>query len=216
MLWEPIVTFIFIAICLAIFFIRFEKLSSYCKPIGVVVICHFIFYSFTAYYMFGLDRSNNMVFFHVLRPLQYSLICLFLNEVIQNKVVKKVILISVPFYIMSSLLLSFKIQGIKEYNSYAIILYNTLLSLWILLFLKDLYTNNKVKNLLAYGAFWISIGLLFYCVGTTFSEGLMNYLVKFHRKYALSFYYIGTILSLFLYGSVIIAFLVDKTENKNS
>jgi hypothetical protein len=158
-----------------------------------------------------------MLLFHILRPLQYSLICLFLIEVVNEKFIRNSVALSAPIYVLLSLFLSFQVQGINTYNSYGILIYNFLIVIWILLFLKDLHANSKVTNLLGYSAFWFSIGLLFYCVGTTFSEGLMNYLVKHHRPYALSFYYIGTILSFFLYCSIIIGFTCDKLfEAKSS
>jgi hypothetical protein len=78
------------------------------------------------------------------------------------------------------------------------------------MFYRDLLNNPSISSLLTYPAFWISIGLLFYCVGTTVSEGLMNFLIKNHRRYALSFYYIGIVLSFFMYGFIIMGFISDK------
>ncbi len=211
-MWEPIITFSLLSICLIIFFIRHIHLPIYCKYISIITISHFIFYAFTAFLMF--NKINNMILFHVLRPLQYTLTCFYLIEVFSNGLIKKALIFSVPLYILLSLFFSFKVQTILEYNSYGILTYNFLVIIWILLFFKELLVNAYVDNLLIYPAFWISIGLLFYCVGTSFSEGLMNYLINHHRIYALSFYYIGIILSFFLYCFIIISFICDKIFKK--
>jgi hypothetical protein len=160
------------------------------------------------------NSMNNMILFHILKPLQYSLTVFFLVDVINNRVTKKALLISVPAFILSSVFLSLAVQNIKEYNSYSILIHNFLILVWILLYFRERLNHAGVANLFATPAIWISIGLLFYGVGTTFSEGLMNYLINHHRPYALSFYYVGIVLSFFLYAFIALGFLCDKLFNR--
>lgn len=206
-MWEPIITFILLLISLMIFLIRLSVLPNYCRLIALICVCHIVFYSFTAYLMF--NKINNMILFHTMRPIQYALTGLFFFDVLKNKLVKKLVTISIPLYVFTSIGISLTIQNVNTYNSYGIILYNILIILFCLWFFHELLAGSEIKNLFSFPAFWVVNGLLFYCVGTTLSEGLMNFLILNYREYALSFYFIGIILSFVLYGCIITAFVSD-------
>lgn len=211
-MWEPIITFFLLSIAIIIFIIRYISMPVYMKYIAILLIAHLVFYSYTAYMMY--KDLNNMILFHVLRPFQYALTSFFFIELFKEKKTKVFILISIPLFLFYSYYFSFFIQGITQYNSYSILLNNLLVTVAVLFYYRELLLNKSVENLLVFPAFWVTIGLLFYCVGTTFSEGLMNYLILKHRKYSLSFYNIGIVLSFFLYLFIITGLLCDLIFSK--
>lgn len=210
-MWEPIITFLLLIVAISQLLFDYEKMPVYAKVIGIFLVSHLIFYGFAAFMMY--NKTNNMLLFHVLRPFNYVLISFFFFEIFESKLIVKIIKFSMILYVVFSLFVSFTLIELETYNSYSILAYNLFLVIIILLYLKELMELSKVESLIQHPPFWIVIGLLFYCVGTTFSEGLMNYLIQNFREFALSFYFVGILLSFFLYASIIVAYRKISKQN---
>jgi hypothetical protein len=111
-------------------------------------------------------------------------------------------------------LFAFTIQPLNAYNSYAVIIKNSLLSIWILCYYRELFVLLHINRIEQEPLFWISTGVLFYSLGDFFVEGLMNYLISHSMDLAQKLYYIYYLLNILLYLTFIMAFLCKDIFSK--
>ena len=152
-----------------------------------------------AIYVKAYTRSeSNLWLFHVFTPVEYTLFALFYFLAISRPALKKLILISIPIFILASILFSIFIQTISHNNSYIGIIESILIICWTLLFWRELLLLKHVKVLYRYPLFWISAGILVYFTETLVIEGLLDYLIKHSMGLALQAYKISYIFKYLL------------------
>lgn len=136
--------------------------------------------------------SSNLIVFHLLAPVEYAVLSLLYYHTFRNVGIRRAIRYSMPAFILMSALFSLYVQRVDTNNSYIVITESTLITLWSLLFLRETIILQRESALQKFPMFWISIGLLFYFVGSVSVDGLLNYLMDFsmdlaHRVYRMTF-----------------------------
>jgi hypothetical protein len=96
------------------------------------------------------------------------------------------------------------VQQVDTNNSYIVIIESTLVTLWSLLFLRETIILQRESALQKFPMFWISIGLLFYFVGSVSVEGLLNYLMDISMDLARRVYRMTFVLKYLLFILLII------------
>jgi hypothetical protein len=145
------------------------------------------------------QSSSNLIVFHVLAPVEYTVLSLLYYHTFKGIRVKRAIGYSIPVFIMICILFSLYVQPVESNNSYVVIIESTIITLWSLLFLRETIILQMESALQRFPMFWISIGLLFYFIGSVTVEGLLNYLMDFSMDLARRVYRMIFILKYLLF-----------------
>jgi hypothetical protein len=140
----------------------------------------------------GLKMESNLFLFHFFTPVEYTLICLLYNEVLSGAVVRRAIRISIPVFIVTSVLFSLFVQRFRDNNSYIVIIECVLIICWTLFFFREVLLYREADVLHRYPLFWIGLGILVYFTETMVIDGLMDYMIKHsmglaRRAYGISY-----------------------------
>jgi hypothetical protein len=154
--------------------------------------------------------KNNLVVFHISTPLEYVILSMLYRDAIVNTTIKKVILLSIPFFIAVSILFSFFVQPPDTNNSYIIIIESVVMVFLSLFFLREILLLQQVTVLHRFPMFWISVGILFYFTGNLIIEGMLNYMVRHSMELAWRTYQIGYIFKYLLFILFIIGAFCNK------
>ncbi|PSR56826.1 hypothetical protein AHMF7605_26675 [Adhaeribacter arboris] len=196
----------FLIIILGLFFVKARQLTREQKIIGFIVLVTLPFELYAGYLQ--SFTINNLFVYHLLIPIQYSFYAYIYYCYLESKIIKKLILVSIALVMVAAVALAFTIQPPDTYNSYVIILSNFFISIWVLIYYRQLFVQLKITDLKSEPLFWISNGLLFFSLGDFFVEGLMKALLDQSLWMARwNYYYIYLPLLCTLYITFIISFV---------
>lgn len=159
-------------------------------------------------------KQNYYFLYHIFTLFEYSFIAFYLSKYQKSVLIKKIISISIPFFIVSSLLLSIFIVRINEYPGLQYNLEGVLLILWSLV---SLFSFTPVNNdpLYKQSSFWIASGFFIFYVGIFFVNGVFNYFFsKSDPNVKILHTVINTIFNYTLYIFMIIGFLCSLKKGK--
>lgn len=143
--------------------------------------------------------NNNLFIFHIYTPLEYLLLGLLYAYSMENMVIRRIILISIPLFMTVSVWLTAFVQPLSVNNSYSVIIESILIMLWTLVFIRETIMLQRESRLQRFPMFWISIGFLFYFVGGMFVEGLLNYMLNYSMELARQTYKMSFIFKYLLF-----------------
>lgn len=165
----------------------------------------------------GKDRpSKNLIynFFLVGEFFFYSF--LFYNN-LQFLKLKKVIFYFFPCFVAYFIINILFVYGLHEYHSYTSILSSFFIVIYICMFFYEtiLPQNSQIKLFLQ-PFFWVSVGLLFFNLGSVIMFAMLNFLSSndLQNKGVVVFKTIIMSLNLILYGSFSIAFILCRNNKK--
>ncbi len=205
--WEIYIHMVFLPLNIILFLRDSRSIRLELKLLGLFFL---VTYPFEWYASFVQVQGgdNNLFVYHLLVPIQYLVFALIYYFAIASAAVKKIILCSIPCYSVISAWLTLTVEPFEIYNSFAIMLENALLALWVLVYYKELFLRRTPVVLKREPIFWISTGLLFFSVGDFFAEGLMSTVIGLDPQLAkLLFYAIYVPLLFFFYLMCTTAFV---------
>lgn len=205
-MWDVYLYFLLILVAVGLWAITYRQLTSGLKLLGFILLLTLLVEGYAAYLLF--QRTRNLHVYHVLIPVQYVLFSWLYYKELASRKAKKIVLVSVPLFLLAALISTLYLQTIREYNSYIRLLKNILLTCWPLLYYREVFIGLRVVRLTKEPMFWISTGLFFYSLGNFFVDGLMNYLLHLSQEWAQTLYWISTYLGLFLNGTFVVSFLL--------
>ncbi len=208
-MWDAVIYFTFAVLCLLLFLLRSYRLSRSMRWVGVAHAINTISLA-TGQVMMVNGMKNNLFIFHFSLLFVYASYAVAFYFALSQVTTKRLILLSIGFFVLTSLGLTYTIQPINEYNSYAVILAYLLLVVWSLTYLYTLFSEVKIAGLEQDPMFWVSIGLLFTSLGGFFANGLMSYLIRESRQVAYEIYLVEEVMSLLLVFTLIVAVLADR------
>jgi hypothetical protein len=150
----------------------------------------------------GLKMESNLFLFHIFTPIEYTLIGLLYNDILSGAVVRRAIRISIPVFIVTSILFSLFVQRFRDNNSYIVIIECVLIICWTLLFFREVLLYREAEVLVRYPRFWIGMGILVYFTETMAINGLMDYMVKHSMGLARRAYGVSYIFKYLLFLSL--------------
>lgn len=163
-------------------------------PLDHVYLTYFILITFIlealADYYLGVLRQNNLFFYHIFIPLQYSALALVFRENFVSSVTKKIVLYSIVFVLVFAILISAFLQSMKEMPFWIILITRLLLLLWVLLYLRELLDVRDPSPLTSIPIFYVCMGILIYII-SLFQMGLMRFLIYNKRELATYWLYIN-------------------------
>lgn len=160
------------------------------------------------YMYWHMKIDYNALPFNCLMLTSISFFAWFLSGASLLQPVKKVILICIGLFLISGLINLFFFQGLHIYNAHTESLGDIMLSIICCYFLFKMISDTDDMNLARYDYFWLTVGILFYTLGSAllyqFSTVLENY---YKRTQINAGNYINYALNLVLYSCLIIAFI---------
>ena len=149
------------------------------------------------------NMSNNLVFYHFFNPIEFSLYSIFFYHLMPGHWPQKLILAIAPCFLAFALISGIRFQSITENNSSVVLLESILIILYCLLYLRHIHIYEIDRRAEMNPYFWITVGVLFYFIGTLFVEGSLTMLLdisndtaRFYYKAGFGFKYLMCILIL--------------------
>ncbi|UII32786.1 hypothetical protein LVD17_07055 [Fulvivirga ulvae] len=159
----------------------------------------------------AIEREYNNVIDHFYQPLEFILITLIYKNILRNKVLNRYWLVIVPLFLITSFYLSIFIEGLHMPNTYSFLLGSTIIVLYALIYVYELYANPpEHSSLFTNPYFWINTGNLFFYCGTFFQMGLSAYIARDNETLAKELSIIIKLLNYALYSLYLIGFLCKK------
>ena len=121
-----------------------------------------------------LNNFTMEVYFKSMALVDFAFWCMVYFATINNKFIRKLILLSMSLFIVGSVMRAF-----IHFSSVDVLMdsiKSVLLIIWSLFFIRETVILQKETRLQLYPMFWISMGLLFFYVGRLLSIFAHNYL----------------------------------------
>lgn len=156
------------------------------------------------------------ILFHIFQPIEYLLLALFFYKIFLNNFIKKSILLSIPIVIIVSIINSFFLQNIYQFNSYAFLFIAFLLVIWSILYFIELLNNEFSLYVWNNPNFWICTGILFFYAGSFFLMGFITIIYKYNPELASKIYIINHLLNIILYSLYTYGFICQNRIQQSS
>jgi hypothetical protein len=140
-----------------------------------------------------LVKGNNLFLFHFSIPLEYVILSLIFHRYLQGRILKRIILVSIPVFLILSAVLSIYVQKLDENNSYAVGVESVAMISWSLLALRQLLSDPGIASPWRDHVFWITIAVLYSFTGNMIIEGMLNYTMHRSMDLAKRLYYVSII-----------------------
>lgn len=194
-----------LTICLLIALYQGKHLASNFRWLFWLVCFTWVAESWGLYLM--LKHENNYFIFHILQPVEYTLLALYFKDSIRAISARKLIIASIPGFILFCLIDVAWFESISAPNSYCFMLEAILLIGWSGYYLYQLLQRESYVPLRSIPEFWVGAGVLFFYAGAFFLMGLLNYLTKTDYALAKRLFFINHLLNIILYGLYSVGFL---------
>ncbi len=139
---------------------------------------------------------------------------LFFFSVQNSSAIKKILLLSLPLFIIFSIVNYFFIQTPFSVNTYTVVLSNSIIIMTVLLFFKQVIDEERVINLVKASEIWIALGTLVYYTGTLPFFVLFNTIIESNSPLLMPLLYINDGLNVLMYSLYLTAFLCSPQTQK--
>jgi hypothetical protein len=198
-----IIYFILLAAAIIFYIIAARNKKYYSSTIMVYLVL-VLLTSIIAMSMMYAGVKNNLFLFHIYTPIDYTILSLLYRHAVSSTITKKIITVSIPVFILLSIVFSVFVQKITENNSFITIIESLLILSWSLFYLREIMLLQQVTHLQRFPMFWICVGILFYYTGSLITEGMLNYLIKHSMLLARQVYNFSYIFKYLLFILLII------------
>jgi hypothetical protein len=207
MVWYDFVEFGLILLCIIVIVFKYRLLPNEIRLFLIYFILTLLIE--VASELFILKRKNNLFLYHFSAPCQYGILCLYFSTLFgQNK--NKKILILAAMSVLVILLISFYLNPLNQYYSFASIMKNIIISILVLLYFRKIFISNVNFENHVEENVWICTGLFIYSLGNFFIEGPMNYLMESDRNISIKLFYLHIALDFLFYIIFICAVVFTK------
>jgi hypothetical protein len=152
--------------------------------------------------------------YHVYNIIEYSLLCLFFLHYIKNKVIKKLISVSIPVFICISVSISFFTYKFEGFPGLNINIEGLLLSVVCVYMLLNIEVEDN-QSIFKKHIFWICSGIFVFFGSTFFYNGIYTRILNIDPSKAMVlFSIINRPLNLLLYSFIITGITCLLTSKK--
>jgi hypothetical protein len=168
------------------FFIKEVIRSKKLLTLAILESTIFLFTLFGLLSYYVLKLKNNLFIYHILGPLQYFFTIKLLALYFRHK--KALIFLNYlsPIVIALNIIFSIFFQKITEYNSYALILNNTIIGFLSIFLLWE--AINEFESEHVFAKYWLAFGLFINSFFAFFIQGFMNFFIVKRIDFAFNLY----------------------------
>lgn len=170
------------------FISQYKHLDYILKILFLYLVTLALINSMGMYVRLGLQVKNNLFLYHILTPVEYTLLSLIYYSALKSVLMKKVIRWSMYGFVVICIVLTLFVEGMQVIDSFARSIEALLVTIWILAYFYQILKTTKILNMQSDPLFWISLGFLIYFIGNLFIKGLLNTLIIQNRVLAKTFY----------------------------
>ena len=98
---------------------RRKRNLRYIDYCGLFLLVTFVIDGIAAFIMLTSSLESNLFLYHILTPIQLSLILMMYNNVIKNPAYKRIVLWLIPLFVLISMSISFIISFTDTLNTYS-------------------------------------------------------------------------------------------------
>jgi hypothetical protein len=194
---------------LSVFFIRKDNFS-YLKFFAPFLMLTILAEAYCSY-LWSNDK-NNVELYNFFSTFEFCFYVFIISMLIKNARMRKIMRLSIIFYIPLATINILFIQGITRFHTITYSLGCLLVVSFCIYYFFELFRFPQSEKIIYNPAFWICSGLLFfYCCGFPL-YGLINIWSDISKLVVQNFDKIVTILNIFLYTLFTIAFLCSRKK----
>jgi hypothetical protein len=209
-MFNTYITLMFIAFLLSVY--TWKKFDS--KVIYIVLVLLLGLITEFIVILIKAQKIDHAVLYHIYIPAEYTLFALFFRTKTAKKKIDRVILYSVPGYIITSLILSaffYHFKGFPSLNSniegFLIIIW----SVWLL----NSFDGFEETSIFMKPTLWLCMGLIVFYAGNFIFNSYYNHIKNTDKALAKMLNeYINNGLNIFLYLTMSISFLCTRRAGK--
>lgn len=185
----------------ALYVFPFLLSAALLADVGATVLNHF--------------NINYFILYHIYLPIEYISLSIYFYLTIRNVIIKKIILYSIPLFVLLSILFSLEVVVVSKYPNFQTNIECLLLIVWATIAIFTIEVKEDISILLL-PVFWICVGILIYQCGVFTFTGLLNYLMKSRSDLyeRLKNYHI--VFNCIIYSLYSIAFICSRWTRKYS
>jgi len=131
---------------------------------------------------------NNHFLYNILWGVQYMIIAYFYYNMLQSRIIKKIILGFFALFPIFFIINACWIQGFYTFQTYSIVLGASFMLLFAVSYIWQVYTSTETQSIFRDPVFWFSLAWLFYYGLTAPYLGMLNYLLDNNPKFASDYY----------------------------
>ncbi|HEV8081903.1 MAG TPA: hypothetical protein VGP55_01805 [Chitinophagaceae bacterium] len=184
----------------------------------LVIICWLLFFSImtesASDYFRSFAETKRYTPYHFYIPIEYCLVTFYLSGLLQISWLKKLLKISILFFIIFSVIISIYLQEINEFPSWQYNIEGTLIIIWCVISLFNLPLNPDM-NIFKTFQFWFCIAFMVMFSGQFFMNGFFNSLKNTNpeliKKLIFIVYYV---LNYLFYTLIIFGLLCSRPTRK--
>jgi hypothetical protein len=166
------------------------------------------------------ERNEKFIIFNIFTAAEFVFYSLLFRFHLTNKLLRHIIILLIPIYLLLFILNVIFIQGISSsFHSYTFLLGSFFMVVYSCFFLYESILPESINVKLSHQPFfWITIGLLIFYLGSVIINALVEYLTKsdFQKQGIIIYQNITNSLNVILYGSFSIAFILCRNNRKIS
>lgn len=125
--------------------------------------------------LYQVYHANYNLIYHIYLPIEYFFLAIYFIRTNNKKLIKKIILVSVPFYVLISLFVSLRVTPLNQHPGLSFNIEGILLITWSILTLFSVDVN-PVVSINKQPVFWICFGLLLFHAGIFFFNFVYAYI----------------------------------------
>jgi uncharacterized PurR-regulated membrane protein YhhQ (DUF165 family) len=183
---------------LIILLFRYRVLEYNLRPLVWLTAVHLLA-ELAADSLHYVYRQNNIIVYHILAPVEYVIIAVIFYRTFGEAWLRRVVLWSIPAYILVVVLLELFWEPPNQNNSLAYLIESLLIVYGCFSYFRSLLKREGGYRPEKDRTFWFLIALLFYFIGNFFILGTMNYFVQNDRELGGRLYYAGYAFYYLLY-----------------
>lgn len=194
---------ILLCVVLIFYILPIRKKAQHERMITLLMLLWLLTTLAGRYMVNTLGFKNNLLVFHICTPIEYAILCVMYKQLIVSPFLKRLIMLSIPSFILLAAFFSAFVQQTDVNNSIIFIIESVLMVIWSLLYLREVMLLQQITSLHRFPAFWISVAILFYYIGHLVIEGMLNYLMSISMDLAVRIYrveYLFKYLALVLFA----------------
>lgn len=199
-------------ICFIVAVIFYKRIKpTWLKPIVYYLGFTIIIMALSIFWAFYLKRSNHFIY-NIYFPVAFLFYFFLFTKGFETAKEKKIIYLFTLIYLLVVLIDMILFNGINYFNNYAFCAGAILIIICTLIYFIKLFLAEGIVNYFKIPMFWISMGLLFFYVGSLVLMALLPYLISNHLGNIYG--NIMHVLNCLLYFAIIAGFLCNQTWKK--
>ncbi len=205
--FERYVYYILMVVAFAVACVRSKNEKSF------KIICWLLFFSIltetASDYFRAFDDKKKYIPYHFYIPFEYCLVTFYLSVLLQIRWVKRILIVSIPVFLITSALISIYWNDVEDLPSWQYNIEGTLIIIWCIINLFNL-PPDPVGNIFKTFQFWFCVAFMIMFSGQFFLNGFFNPLQNRNPEVKQNLSLVYLVLNYLFYTLIIFGLLCSR------